>query len=162
MASGPRPFRIVADTNVLVSAFAFGRNSPPLQILDMARQGRLQAVVSPFIVEELERVLTSKLGWDADRLAKLRVKLRATLLLARPRARVDAAGVPEPDRRILECAVAARADALVTGDRRHLRPLGSIQGIPILLPAEFLQRHGNLPALTGPRRSPPGRSRSSG
>ena len=39
--------------------------------------------------------------------------------------------------RVLECAAAAGADAIVTGDTRHLLPLGSFQEIPILDPASF-------------------------
>jgi predicted nucleic acid-binding protein len=40
--------------------------------------------------------------------------------------------------RVLECALAAQATVIVTGDRRHLLPLGSYEGIDILTPAHFL------------------------
>lgn len=43
----------------------------------------------------------------------------------------------ESDNRILECAVAAKAEIIVSGDR-HLRDLGEFRGIRILSPAEFL------------------------
>lgn len=42
------------------------------------------------------------------------------------------------DDRILECALSAGADAVISGDR-HLLELGSCQGIPILNPAACLQ-----------------------
>lgn len=38
----------------------------------------------------------------------------------------------------LACAVAGKADYLVTGDKKHLLPLGSFCGIPIVTPAAFL------------------------
>ena len=44
----------------------------------------------------------------------------------------------DTDNKVVECAVAAGATHLVTGDRRHLLPLKSYQGIQILSPAEFV------------------------
>lgn len=43
------------------------------------------------------------------------------------------------DRPVLEAAVAARAQAIVTGDRQHLLPLKRIAGISIVSPREFLE-----------------------
>jgi predicted nucleic acid-binding protein len=43
----------------------------------------------------------------------------------------------ESDNRVLEAAVAAGADYIVSGDG-HLLTLGVFQGIPILTPAEFV------------------------
>ncbi len=44
----------------------------------------------------------------------------------------------DDDNRILECALAARAEFLVTGDKRHPLPLGSIRGTKIVSPAQLL------------------------
>ncbi len=44
------------------------------------------------------------------------------------------------DNMFLECAVAAGADVIVSGDR-HLLDLGEFRGIPIVTAAEFLQLH---------------------
>jgi predicted nucleic acid-binding protein len=51
----------------------------------------------------------------------------------------------EADHRVLECALAARADFLVTGDKKHLHPLKRFRGIRILSPRAFLDelREGN-------------------
>jgi len=46
------------------------------------------------------------------------------------------------DAKILACAVAGKADVIVTGDKRHLLPLKKYRGIPIVSPAEFLDRIG--------------------
>jgi hypothetical protein len=40
--------------------------------------------------------------------------------------------------RVLECAVAANAAYIVSGDRRHLLPLGAFRGIAIVSAADFL------------------------
>lgn len=46
---------------------------------------------------------------------------------------------PTPsDDKFLECALAARAEAIISGDR-HLLALGEFRGIPILTPAEWLE-----------------------
>ena len=42
------------------------------------------------------------------------------------------------DDKVLECAVVAGATHIVTGDRRHLLPLGTYQGIQIITAADFL------------------------
>jgi predicted nucleic acid-binding protein len=53
---------------------------------------------------------------------------------------------PDPhDEMILECAVAAEVDVIVSGDKKHLLPLRQFRGIPILSPADFLRA---LPAAT--------------
>ena len=44
----------------------------------------------------------------------------------------------EPDNRILECAVSANADVVVTGDR-HLVDLKTYEGIDIVTLAVFLE-----------------------
>lgn len=43
---------------------------------------------------------------------------------------------------VLECALAARADWIVSGDKKHLLSLREYRDIPILSPAVFLRRHG--------------------
>jgi len=43
---------------------------------------------------------------------------------------------------VLECALAARADAIVSGDKKHLLALIEFRVIPILGPGDFLRRHG--------------------
>jgi len=48
---------------------------------------------------------------------------------------------PDPDdEMILECALAAEADFIVSGDKKHLLELRQFQGIPIVSPADFLRR----------------------
>lgn len=46
----------------------------------------------------------------------------------------------DSDNRILECAVAANADMIVSGDKKHLLAIGSFQDIPIRSPREAYDR----------------------
>jgi predicted nucleic acid-binding protein len=41
---------------------------------------------------------------------------------------------------VLECALAAEADYIVSGDKKHLLALQQFQGISIVSPADFLRR----------------------
>jgi len=58
-----------------------------------------------------------------------------------PRERIAVVKRDEPDNRVLECALAAKAAVVVSGDS-HLRDLGSIRGMRILGPRAFLDMIG--------------------
>jgi len=53
-----------------------------------------------------------------------------------PGLKIDAIKRDEDDNRVLECAVAGRADLIVSGDR-DLTELKSFRGIGIVRPADF-------------------------
>lgn len=44
----------------------------------------------------------------------------------------------ESDNRSIECAIAGNASYVVTGDKKHLLPIGEYKGVQILSPASFL------------------------
>lgn len=133
--------RVVVDTNVLFSALAFPSDSPPARVLELARSGIIDLVLSPFIVSELERNLRRMASWDEERWLALRRRLTRFVSLVEPSTRVHAIKRVEADNRILECALEANADVLVTGNLKDLRPIGFFRGIPILTPREFLNRY---------------------
>lgn len=48
---------------------------------------------------------------------------------------------PDPgDEMVLECALAAEADYIVSGDKKHLLPLRQFRDIPIVSPSDYLRR----------------------
>jgi predicted nucleic acid-binding protein len=61
-----------------------------------------------------------------------------------PVERASGATVHPDDEMVLECGLAAEADFVVSGDKKHLLALRQFRNIPIVSPAEFLRR---LPAL---------------
>lgn len=128
--------RIVCDTNVLVSALAFG--GPPEAILQLAARRIIQLVLSPFILEETRRTLESKLAWTQARTTHALTALRELAEIVEPKERLSVISSPDADNRVLEAAVAAKVAYLVTGDTRHLQPLGTIRSIPIVSPSSFL------------------------
>lgn len=136
---------MVVDTNVLFSALAFGKDSPPLKILELVREGKIEAVVSPFILAELENALARKAGWDQHRILELRRRLKIVFVLIEPRSHFTTIKRKDADNRILECAVDAQAHVLVTGDHKDIRPLGRVNGVEILTPSEFLDKYFRIP-----------------
>ena len=131
------PPTAVIDTNVIVSGLGWG--GTPRSVLDAAIRGDFLAVVSPLLLEELLRVLTVKLGWEADRAAGAATDvLDFAHMVVPPRIVVPRLADPK-DHHVIAAAVAAEADFIVTGDR-HLLELGSYEGLRIMTPAEFLDR----------------------
>ncbi|OGR87982.1 MAG: hypothetical protein A3J74_03665 [Elusimicrobia bacterium RIFCSPHIGHO2_02_FULL_57_9] len=55
--------------------------------------------------------------------------------------RISAIAADPSDNRVLECAVAAKAQCIASGDK-HLLDLGQFGGILILSPNKFLQHYG--------------------
>lgn len=141
MRRARRKPKIALDTNVLFSALALPRESPPCKVLELVRKGQIDAFISPCILEELERVLYLKMGWDIEKLASLRKQLKGCLFFIFPKRRLNTIKKCEEDNRVLELAVEAGVDALVTGDLKHIHPLGAFEGIEILTPREFLDKY---------------------
>jgi uncharacterized protein len=135
--------RVLADTNVLVSAFIAG--GPPSRVVDEAIDGRIELVLAAPVLAELERVLTVKLHFESERVREIR-----TLLTYLVREIIDApSNAPEPvtgdpdDDLILACAVRAGIPTLVSGDRKHLLPVGEHRGTRIITPQALLAELAN-------------------
>lgn len=128
--------RVVLDTNVVVSGLNFPGNER--FVVDLALRGRFELYLSVFILEETAGVLSRKFGWDGDRVAEARRTLEGAAIVIEPQRLPDVIEANEADNRILECAVEASADYLVTGDRRHLLPLEEHRGVKILNASRFL------------------------
>lgn len=127
--------RVVADTNVYISAFNFG--GVPEALLRLAQRKAFLLYVSDAIAEEVEEVLADKFGHSEVALRVVLRKLsRATRRIARTRVRVQECVDPDDDK-VLECALTVRADYIISGDR-HLLSMHPFRRIPILRPRAFL------------------------
>lgn len=126
----------VFDTNVLFSAT--GWKGRPYECLELARSGVVLGVTCPEILDELSEKLQTKLSFSAEQATDSIVDLLSFLQLVSITGRLKAVPSDPDDDKVVECAIAGRATHIVTGDRLHLLPLGSFQGIHIVTPAEFL------------------------
>jgi putative PIN family toxin of toxin-antitoxin system len=129
--------KAVVDTNVFVSSF-FGGN--PRKVIDLWKTGELTLCLSAPVIEEYTAVLR-RLGLEGlDELGEL-LELFArginVLYTARtPRLSIVKAD-PEDDK-FIECAVALKAEVIITGDKA-LHDVGSYMGIRVLSPQESLK-----------------------
>ena len=131
--------RGVLDTNTLISALLFSGTAARLVPLWQSR--RITVLVSKEILQEYLRVLAYpkfQLG-DHEIRALVEEELLPFAETLRVRRRLAVVRRDPEDDKFLECAVAGRAEYLVTGDR-DLRELGSYRGITILTVGEFLER----------------------
>ncbi len=127
--------RAVFDTNIYVSAFAIPGGRAEAALVK-AVKGEVRLVISKLIIHELLDVLTRKFGRDAEELARVAVFLAELAEVVQPRRKIEMLS-DDTDNRILECAIAGRADGIVTGDRAMLE-LGECQGVRIMTLKEFL------------------------
>ncbi len=127
--------RVAFDTNILVSALVFpgGRGDAALRRIIA---GTDQLVVSRAILDELLEVLSRKFARDAEELAHVAVFVSELAMLVAPKRRLRVVQ-DNPDNRILECAVAGRAEVIVTGDKALLA-LKSFRNIPVVTLRSYL------------------------
>ena len=126
------------------SSLALLWGGTPERLIEAAGDGALELFTSEALLAELAGILGR-----AKFAAMLRRKnLQAAEIVARYRElaeTVDAAPLEEAalrdpdDAAVLACAVAARADAILTGDG-DLHALGEYRGIPVLSAAQALRR----------------------
>ena len=128
--------KAVYDTNVFVSAFLVP-GSKGEQAFLLARRRQVELFSSIPILRETAGILRLKFKQsEEDIRAALKMMGRAATIV-RPSQKV-AVLKDLPDNRILECALAAQAEVIVSGDR-HLLGLKQFKGIPILRLADFLR-----------------------
>lgn len=126
----------VFDTNVLFSGV--GWKGRPFECLELARAGVVDGATCRELLDELAEKLQTKLSFSAEQSLETVADLLTFLRVVPITGRLKAVPVDPDDDKVLECAVAAAATHIVTGDRRHLLRLGYFRGIPIVTPAGFL------------------------
>lgn len=133
-----KKLKVVADTNILISALHFGGEAEIF--LGMAASRLLHLFLSKYILWEIKMVLLNKFGWSEEQAKAAQTSLIEIAKIVNPKRSVSAVKTDEADNRILECALEAHADVLVTNDKRHLLPLRSFRGIKIMALKEFLTK----------------------
>ncbi len=128
--------RVTADTNILISAVVFPRGKP-FRVLELALEGAIRLAVSKAILNEFEGVPARKFDWLTDDIAEARRRIAAIARTVTPTVQIDVIREDPPYNRILECAVTAGSDYIVSGDKDLLR-LANYDSIRILTASDFL------------------------
>jgi putative PIN family toxin of toxin-antitoxin system len=126
---------VTLDTNIYVSAPEFA--GVGARLLGMARAGIFRIDVSDAILDELLTVLRDDFRWDGYRLHFGREQIANMANRVVPRQRLDIIKEDPDDNRILECAVEAKSDFIVSADKDLLR-LGNYGGVRIVTAKDFM------------------------
>jgi uncharacterized protein len=127
--------RVVFDTNVFISALTLpgGRaDDAIIKIIDSEDT----LVISREIIDEVLTILARKFSKDAEALSRVAVNLAGIGELVSPSEKLAVLD-DEADNCILECAVAGKAEAIVTGDKAMLM-LKRYQNIKIIALSGYL------------------------
>lgn len=130
--------KVVIDTNVIISAF--GWHGKPEDVVRLAVTGTIKNFISLEMLAELHRVVAySKFNFPDS----LQAEIIETIFTASSIITINESVniiIDDPqDNKVLECAVSAGADFIVSGDK-HLLNLKNFKGIEILLPEDFLTK----------------------
>ena len=131
--------RVTADSNIYVSALIFG--GKPLALLDLAQDGHIELSISDDVLAETLRVVRDKFHRTREQLQADETLISAITTRVQPVERLDAVPSDPDDNRVLECAVAAGSEVIVSGDQDLLR-LGSFRGMKIVRVSDFLGGFG--------------------
>jgi putative PIN family toxin of toxin-antitoxin system len=126
---------VTLDTNIYVSALEFG--GVGARLLGMARAGMFRIDVSDAILDELLTVLRDDFRWGGYRLHFGREQIANLANRVVPRQRLDIIKEDPDDNRILECAVEAKSDFIVSSDKDLLR-LGNYGDVRMVTAKEFM------------------------
>jgi putative PIN family toxin of toxin-antitoxin system len=134
--------RAVLDTNVLASGFVgfAASNRAPARLLRLWKEQRFELVLSADIMAELLDTFAApyfRRNLTLDQIKRAELLLRSEATFAPRTVHVSGVATHAEDDLVLSAAVSARADFLVTGDRKLLQ-VGSYLGVSILAPRAFL------------------------
>ncbi len=134
--------RVVVDTNVFVSSF-FGGN--PRKVVDLWKAGEVSLCLSKPIVDEYIEVL-GRLGLQGEKELDELLGLFAHGLHVVFTAKTPALHVVEKDpddNKFIECAVALKAEFVITGDKALLE-IQDYMAIKIVSPKDFLNSYRRI------------------
>lgn len=134
--------KVVLDTNTIISALFW--KGAPRQVLDLARFGKITLFTTPELLAELSNIL------ERDKFAQRLVMAKVTVdelvygyaalsRVIRPVKIQPVIAADPDDDRVLACALAAKAQAIVSDDS-HLMNLGTFEGIMILTSHQLLEQ----------------------
>ena len=144
--SAHQPLRLVLDTNIVVAGLLW--NGTPRRLIELAIEGEAVGLFSSAVLlDELAHTLgyskfDKRIAAFGTSIAALVGQYTALVSLVAPASVPRVVANDADDDHVIAAAVAARAELIVTGDRKHLLPIGTHQGIAIVTAREVLDRIG--------------------
>ncbi len=143
-SSAHQPLRLVLDTNIVVAGLLW--NGPPRRLIELAIEGEaVELFSSAVLLDELAHTLgyskfAARIESFGTSIATLVAQYTALVSLMAPASVPRIVANDADDDHVIAAAVAARAELIVTGDRKHLLPIGTHQGIAIVTAREVVDR----------------------
>ena len=129
--------RVVIDTNIFVSSFFGGK---PRKIIDLWKEGKITLCLSKDILNEYIEVL-HRIGLqdevELEELLSLFTK-SFNILFTTKTPRIKVVKDDPDDDKFIECAVALKAEVIITGDKA-IEVIEEYMDIKILTPQQFLK-----------------------
>lgn len=130
--------KVAIDTNVIISAF--GWHGKPEDVVKLATTDRIKNFISLEMLAELRKVVAyPKLNFSEILQAEIIETVFSASSIINVNESVNVIIDDPPDNRVLECALSANVDFVISGDK-HLLNLKAFKGIAILSPEDFLAR----------------------
>lgn len=133
--------RIVADTNILISAtFWYGTS---YEIIEKVENKEIELIISKDIIKEFIEVLNSeeiqmKIKNKNLEMQRTVEKILSISIIVEPKKKFNFIKEDNEDNKILECAYEGKADFIISQDN-HLLKLREFEGIKIISPDEFIK-----------------------
>lgn len=136
--------RVVLDTNVIVSGILKEEGIPAKLLKAFLEENKFLLVTSPEILKEIAAVLKYDRiqnihGWNDEKIESFVMKLLTDGLVVKEEVRVRLIKDDPEDDKFINCALAGKADFIVSGDA-HLLKLNEYQEIKIVTPRVFFER----------------------
>ena len=138
--------RLVLDTNVLVSAFLW--RGTPGRLIELAGDQTIQPVTSAALLDELaatlaKRKLAKHVTATGLTVSQLVAGFKRLVMTVSARQLDERVSRDIDDDAVLACALAARAQFIVSGDD-DLLVLGAFKGITIITVATAVRQFGEI------------------
>lgn len=133
--------RVVADTNILVSAVFWDGNES--KIIELAEEGELKLLTSIPILNELKEVLAYEKFQLSEETINERIEYYLVLADTVPsKSSVEVIQEDPEDNKVLACAIQGDADYVVSGDE-HLLNLKEFKEVKIVTASRLLEILGS-------------------
>jgi putative PIN family toxin of toxin-antitoxin system len=129
--------KVFLDTNVLISATFW--EGEAYQLLIRIGKKELSGFTTHHVLDEYRKILKRDFDHSEEETDKRVEKLLEILIVVSPSQKLKVIREDPDDDKILEGAIEAKADYIVTYDARHLLKLKEFEGIKIISPTEFLR-----------------------
>ena len=130
----PKPLNIVLDTNVYIAAALNPQSILYRLIEDSAAHYLSDYFTSPAILLELQNKLENKFKFPRENVVQWINRIEESVTVIRPLKHVQIITRDPDDNKILECALEAKADLIISADK-DLIALKEWEGIKIIHPS---------------------------